>query len=389
MSTSRASGPGPRLEHNGQVTAADRSPIELDLILDDLRALVEAESPSRDRVALERCARVLADLIATRTGRAPSLIDGPAGPHVHWVGAAPASVLVVGHYDTVFPLGTIEQRPFTVDGGAARGPGVFDMKAGIVQAVHAVATLGADPAVEMLFTADEEVGSGTSRTLIEARAEACGTVLVFEPAGPRGALKIGRKGTGTFRVTTHGRAAHAGLEPHLGVNALVAAAELVGVIATLGDAQQGTTVTPTMAEAGTADNTVPAEAAVTVDVRVTSAAEAERVTAAMNALSSTVRGATVSVDGGLNRPPMPTSAADALLPVARAAAAASGLGELEAISVGGGSDGNFTAARGIPTLDGLGAVGDGAHADHEHVLVDRLVPRATFVAELLRRLLAR
>jgi glutamate carboxypeptidase len=322
-----------------------------------------------------------------RLGSAPSIVDGPAGPHVHWVGGGVPRVLIVGHHDTVFPLGTLAARPFMVADGKVTGPGVFDMKAGIVQAVHAVASLADASGIEILITSDEEVGSATSRALIEERALACGTVLVFEPSADGGAVKIARKGVGTFEVIVHGKASHAGLEPEKGVNSLVAAAELITTIATFGDPARGTTVTPTMASAGTAENVVPARTRVLVDVRVVEPDEKTRIESLMAGLSTTLPGATVEVLGGLNRPPMHESASATLFPVAERAAEVAGLPTLVGVAVGGGSDGNFTAALGVPTLDGLGAVGGGAHADHEHVFVDTIVDRARLTAALLSDLL--
>jgi len=358
-------------------------------MLADLATLVAAESPSHELDAVSASADAVATLIEQRLGTAPERVDSDAGPHVHWRGGHEARVLVVGHHDTVFPLGTLAQRPFTVSDGRAMGPGVFDMKGGIVQAVHAVAALADRDGIELLFTADEEVGSGASRSLIEERALACGAVLVLEPGGDGGALKIGRKGCGTFEVVVSGRAAHAGLEPERGVNALVEASHQVLAIAELGDAERGTTVTPTVASAGTADNVVPAQARVRVDVRVESAEEAQRLEAAMAALTPIAAEATVAVSGGVNRPPMPTSASASLFALASEVAAELGLPVPDGVAVGGGSDGNFTAALGIPTLDGLGAVGGGAHADHEHVLVDTILDRTRLLTALLERLQSR
>ena len=210
------------------------------------------------------------------------------------------------------------------------------------------------------------------------------TGVVLDPDG--GALKIARKGVGTFEVVVHGRAAHAGLEPEKGVNALLAAAELITHIATFGDPATATTVTPTVAVAGTVENVVPAQARVKVDVRVEQPGEKERLEGLFASLVTSVPGATIEVLGGINRPPMPATASATLFPVAVAAAAAAGLGEVRGVGVGGGSDGNFTAARGVPTLDGLGAVGGGAHADHEFVLVDTMVARAQLLAALIDRL---
>jgi len=363
--------------------------IDLGEMLADLEALVGAESPSHDIDRLSRSARTLAAIIERRLGSPPVLVESVAGPHVHWSGGGEPTLLVVGHHDTVFPAGTLGQRPFTVADGRATGPGVFDMKAGIVQAIHAVAQLADPSGVELLFTADEEVGSASSRPLIEARAQACGAVLVVEPSADGGALKTGRKGVGTYEVIVGGRASHAGLEPEKGVNALVAAAEVVVQVALIGRSDAGTTVTPTMCSAGTADNVVPAQARVRVDVRVALPEEEARVDAAMAALITSVPGATIQVFGGISRPPMHESASSTLFPMALAAAREMGLDGVRGVSVGGGSDGNFTAALGIPTLDGLGAVGGGAHADHEHVLVDTMVDRTMLLAGLLRRAIAR
>jgi glutamate carboxypeptidase len=354
----------------------------LDLLLADLQRLVEIESPSLDVTALRSSAETLAALIEERTGRAATVVDGPVGPHVHWSGGGDPRVLVLGHHDTVFPLGTLARRPFTVAEGRATGPGVFDMKAGIVQAIHAVAALDDASGVELLFTADEEVGSDSSRALLEERALACGNVLVLEPSADGGAVKTGRKGTGTFEVVIAGRAAHAGLEPEKGVNALIEAAHQVLAISQFGESAQGTTVTPTVAHVGTADNVVPAEARIRVDVRVTNASEKARVESLLHGLTPVLADATVSVSGDIGRPPMPESASATLYPLAEAVMP--GIG---GVAVGGGSDGNFTAAIGVPTLDGLGAVGGGAHADHEHVLIDTMPGRVALVEGILRRLL--
>ena len=354
------------------------SDARLDLLLGDLRRLVEVESPSLDVVAVTQSAEHLAALVEERTGRPAALVDGPAGPHVHWSGGGEPRVLILGHHDTVFPVGALAARPFSVVEGRATGPGVFDMKGGIVQAVHAVAALADASGVEMLFTSDEEVGSATSRALLEERAVACGNVLVLEPSGDGGAVKTGRKGAGTFEVVVHGRASHAGLDPEQGVNSLVEAAHQVLAIAAFGDPAAGTTVTPTVATAGTADNVVPAEARIRVDVRVSSPAERDRIEALMAALAPVDPDARLEVRGSIGRPPMPESSSATLFPLAQAAAPG-----IQGVAVGGASDGNFTAALGIPTLDGLGAVGGGAHADHEFVLVDTMPGRVDLLVGIL------
>jgi glutamate carboxypeptidase len=363
--------------------------VAIDDVLDDLRALVEVESPSLDVAGVAASAEVLAGVIERRLGSPPALVASPAGPHVHWQGGGAPRVLVVGHHDTVFPLGTLAARPFTVTGGRVTGPGVFDMKGGIVLSVHAAAALADRSGVELLFTADEEVGSGASRALIEERAVACGAVLVLEPAGPGGTVKTGRKGTGGFDVVVHGRAAHAGLEPEKGVNALVEAAHQVLAIAELARPERGTTVTPTIASAGTAENVVPAEARLRVDLRVTDLAEGARVEAAMAALVPRDPAARLEVRGGMNRPPLEESATAELYALATNVAVDGGLPVPVAVVVGGGSDGNFTGALGIPTLDGLGVTGDGAHADHEYAEVATMPDRIALLTGLLAALQSR
>jgi glutamate carboxypeptidase len=358
-------------------------------MLADLADLVNVESPSHDVAALTRSADAVAALIERRLGRAPQLVESGAGPHVRWEATGEPRVLVVGHHDTVFPMGTLAARPFAVDDGRVTGPGVFDMKGGIVQAVHAVAALDHRDGVELLFTCDEEVGSAASRALIEERAQACGAVLVLEPAADGGAVKTGRKGCGTFEVVVRGRAAHAGLEPEKGVNALVEAARQVLAIAALGAPDAGTTVTPTVAHAGTADNVVPAEAHVRVDVRVASGAEAARVERVMRGLAAVDPDAAIEVRGAVNRPPMPVTATAALYALAVDVATDLDLPAPAGVAVGGGSDGNFTAALGVATLDGLGVVGGGAHADHEYVLVDTLADRTRLVAGIIAALQSR
>ncbi len=355
-------------------------------MLDDLGRLVAVESPSRDGDRLARHATAIADLMEERLGARPVLVESPAGPHVHWRGGAEPHVLILGHHDTVHPAGTLAERPFTVRDGRATGPGVFDMKAGIVQAVHAVASLADRSRVEILLTADEEVGSRESRALLEARARAAGAVLVLEPAAEGGALKTGRKGTGTFTVMVEGRAAHAGLEPEKGVNALVELAGLIPRICAIARPDLGTTVSPTLAVAGTADNVIPARAECTVDVRVAEPAEKARVESEMTALTAAVPGAVVRVAGGIGRPPMAETAATDLFALAVRVAASLGLDAPRSAVVGGGSDGNFTAAAGVATLDGLGAVGGGAHAEDEHVIVGEMPRRARLLAGICQEL---
>lgn len=362
------------------------SAFDLDAMLADLSVLVEAESPSRDVDRLTVHARLVSGMMVRLLGSAPDLVASPVGPHIHWRGGGEPRVLILGHHDTVHPAGTLAARPFSVTGGIAAGPGVFDMKAGIVQALHAVAAMADRSGVEILLSSDEEIGSRESRALIEERALACGAVLVLEPSADGGALKTGRKGTGTFEVRVRGRASHAGLEPEKGINSLVELANLIPQIVAIADPSRGTTVTPTVASAGTADNVVPENASCFVDVRVAVPEEKPRVEAAMAALRGSVPGTEIEVLGGIGRPPMHESAAAVLMGIAVQVAAEAGIENLDGVVVGGGSDGNFTAAVGVQTLDGLGAVGGGAHSADEHVVVAEMPHRAALIAGLCQRL---
>jgi glutamate carboxypeptidase len=358
----------------------------LDAMLADLDALVSSESPSRDMERLQAHAQLLSALMERMLGSAPTLIDSPVGPHIHWRGGNDPKILILGHHDTVHPAGTLARLPFAVRDGKATGPGVFDMKAGIVQAIYAVASLKDSSHVEILLSADEEIGSHASRALIEERAIACGAVLVLEPSADGGALKIGRKGTGTITLSIEGRASHAGLEPEKGINSLVELATLIPQIVAIADESMGTTVTPTLASAGTADNVVPALTTCAVDVRVAVPQEKPRVEAAFAALRLQHPEARLVVSGQIGRPPMHESAAAGLFPIAVAVANRIAIDSLQGVVVGGGSDGNFTAAVGVETLDGLGAVGGGAHGDAEHVVVATMPQRAALLAGLCQEL---
>ena len=366
----------------------DRMTAALPRMLADLEELVRCESPSRDLAAVAVSADVVARLGTERLGAEPERIVLDGRTHLRWrLGAGPARVLVLGHHDTVWPIGSFEPVWSHAD-GVVRGPGCFDMKAGLVLAFTALAALEDRDGVTVLVTGDEELGSPSSRELIEKEALGCAAALVLEASADGGALKTARKGVSLYEVAVTGRAAHAGLEPGRGVNAGIELAHQVLAIAQLGDPERGTTVTPTLSAAGTASNTVPARATVAVDVRVADAAEQDRVDAAMRALRPVLPGAQLTVTGGPNRPPLAPDASAALFDRAAALARELGLPPLEGTSVGGASDGNFTAGVGVPTLDGLGAVGGGAHADHEHVLVDALPGRAALLAALVAELLA-
>ena len=350
----------------------------------DLERFVNIESPSLEHECLARSAQFLADLMTRVLGSPPVLVASDRGPHVHWKGSDDTKVLIVGHHDTVFPLGTVARRPFTREGNIGRGPGIFDMKAGIIQAIYGVAAVKEWCQVEMLITADEEVGSHASRALLEERARATGAVLVLEPSADGGALKIARKGTGTFNVTITGRASHAGLEPEKGINALVELAAQVPRIVAIARPDLGTTVTPTVAKAGTADNVVPASATIAVDVRCVIPEEKDRLETEMSRLTATLAGARVEVNGGMNRPPMHESMTKELFAIAQRVALEYDIVNLTGVAVGGGSDGNLTAAVGVRTLDGLGAVGAGAHAETEHVRLDAMPERAALIAGLVQ-----
>ena len=358
----------------------------LDALVADLKTLVTCESPSRDLNLLTQHAELLASMMERLLGSRPTLIESPVGPHIHWVGGPDPRVLILGHHDTVHPVGTLARLPFTTDGGIGRGPGVFDMKAGIVQALHAVAALADTSHIEILLSADEEIGSRASRALIEERARACGAVLVLEPSADGGALKIGRKGTGTFELTVEGRASHAGLEPEKGINSLVELAHLIPQIVSIADPARGTTVTPTLASSGTADNVVPARTTMSVDVRVAVPEEKPRVEEAFAQLQTSLEGSRLTMSGGIGRPPMHESAASELFALAENVAAKVGIAGLQGVVVGGGSDGNFTAAVGVQTLDGLGAVGGGAHGDDEHVVLSTMPARAALIAGVCQEL---
>ncbi|GAA1810738.1 M20 family metallopeptidase [Nesterenkonia flava] len=364
----------------------------LEQMLEDIRRLVEVESPSEDLEAVARGAAEVAALAVERLGAEPETLTIDGVPHLRLrFGADNPKVVLVNHQDTVWPLGTLERKPFTHDDGVLRGPGVFDMLTGVVMSLHAAAILkDAGHSLEglsILVTGDEEVGSVTSRELLQEEVAGARAAFVMESAAA-GAYKIARKGTSNYEVIVHGRAAHAGLEPEKGINAGIALGLLLPEIEALGDPEAGTTVTPTVMSAGTTTNTVPDRAQVIIDGRATTVAEQQRVDRQIRELTSPVEGAVVEVTGSINRPPMERRMADELFAEAQEVAAALGLPQVPGAEVGGASDGNFTAAAGVPTLDGMGAVGDGAHAEHEHTLVEHIAPRTAMLAGLMARRLA-
>ncbi|MGW9158709.1 MULTISPECIES: M20 family metallopeptidase [unclassified Microbacterium] len=361
--------------------------VDLDLVLADIGTLVSCESPSDDLDAVARSADVLAELGERLLGAASERIVLDGRTHLRWRFGEPR-VLLLGHHDTVWPLGSLRRHPFRIEDGVLRGPGCFDMKTGVVMALHAVAALPDRMGVSILITGDEELGSPSSRALIEQEAIGCTAALVLEAAADGGAVKIARKGVSLYRVHASGRAAHAGLEPERGINAAVEAAHLLLAVEELGDPVAGTTVTPTLVRAGSTTNTVPADAEFAVDVRVRTVAEQERVDAAIRAIPTRLPGSSVRVEGGPNRRPMERESSAGLFAQAVAIAERSELTPFEGVAVGGASDGNFTAGLGVPTLDGLGAVGGGAHADDEHVIVAMIPERIRLLRGLISAALA-
>ena len=356
-------------------------------MIDELEALVAVESPSADDAATEAAARLVDDMLLRHLGSRGTWIAENGRGHLLWSGGGETRVVLVGHVDTVWPFGTTDRWPFTVVDGRASGPGAFDMKAGLVQGIYALRELGDLAGIRFLVTTDEEVGSPTSRGLIEQTVAGARAALVLEPSAAT-ALKSARKGVSLYELVVHGRASHAGLEPEKGVNAAVELAHQVLAVLAAADPRLGTTVTPTVMSAGTTSNTVPAQARIALDVRAAEPQEQQRVDDALRALTARLPGATLELRGGINRPPLPGSSSAALVQRARRIARDLGLPPLLDVAVGGGSDGNFTAGAGVPTLDGLGAVGDGAHAEGEYVLVEAMPQRSALVRGLVRELLS-
>eukprot|EP01133_Synstelium_polycarpum_P021136 gene21136-25391_t len=347
----------------------------------DLAALVTAESPSSDLGAVDACADVVAEIGERHLGSTPERIRIDGRQHLRWSFGAEPKVMLLGHFDTVWPLGTLAELPWSVTDNIATGPGVFDMKAGIVQLFHALASLPSLDGVVVLLNSDEEIGSPTSRALIEEQARQVDAVLVLEAAAD-GAVKTARKGMSLYCVDIEGRAAHAGLEPERGVNAVVELAHQIQAVVELADPVAGTSVVPSVISGGTTTNTVAAQAQLWCDVRMWSAKEQERIDRSIRALTPALAESRISVSGGPNRGPLESVSSEKLYFLAHQVSSESGLGMLRDCAVGGASDGNFTAAVGTPTLDGLGAVGGGAHAATEHVEIDQMIPRATLLAGL-------
>ena len=352
--------------------------------ISDIQRLVECQSPTEDLAA---CTKVvdLAVEIANKVLSTPAKAITENGRPVFWWGAENPKIVLLCHLDTVWPHGSFNPI-WKIEGDNAKGPGVFDMKAGFVQAMYAVKEIaGAENKVALVATTDEETGSATSKGLIERLAKGAQAVLVFESAID-GKVKTGRKGTSMYQVTVVGKAAHAGLEPEKGVNATVELAKLVLQITALENPALGTTVVPTVMQSGTTTNTVPAQAKLDIDIRSFTMAELNRVDAAIKSLKSET--AKVEVSGGINRPPLETTSTLELYEKLEAVAKTLGMAPIGHASVGGASDGNLAAAAGAKVLDGLGAVGVGAHAPTESLVISSVEPRikltTAFITELLK-----
>jgi glutamate carboxypeptidase len=371
-----------------------------DEIVSTIRELVEIESPSDNKAAVDRIAEVVAGKFSQLGGEVRIHQAKDFGNHLQidfdFGGKSARPVLLLGHYDTVYPLGTLAAMPCRANGDKLTGPGVLDMKSGIALMLHALAALqdwhreeihGELPrAVTVLLVSDEEVGSDSSRAITESLAKRAAAVLVLEPSyGFQGAVKTARKGVGEYLVKVTGKASHAGLDFQKGVNAILELARQIETISSFTDLKKGVTVSVGIVSGGSRTNVVPAEAAAQVDVRIARMKDAAGIDKKMRSLRPFNRKCKIEVTGGINRPPMERTAGVAAL-YEQAKAIAHDLGwKLGEAAVGGGSDGNFTGGLGIPTLDGLGGVGDGAHASHEHILISELPRRAALLAGLIER----
>jgi glutamate carboxypeptidase len=368
-----------------------------DEIVSTIRDLVEIESPSDNKAAADRIAEAVAHKFSQLGGEVRVHAAKDFGNHLQidfcagkpMVKSVAKPVLLLGHYDTVYSLGTLATMPCLVVDNKLTGPGVLDMKSGIALMLHALAALqewhgGLPRPVTVLLVSDEEVGSESSRAITESLAKKAAAVLVLEPSyGLQGAVKTARKGVGEYLVRITGKASHAGLDFQKGVNAILELARQIERISSFTDLKKGLTVNVGIVSGGSRTNVVPAEATAQIDVRIARVKDAAGIDKKMRSLRPFNRKCKIEITGGINRPPMERTAGVAAL-YAQAAAIARDLGwKLEEAAVGGGSDGNFTASLGIPTLDGLGGVGDGAHATHEHILISELPRRAALIAGLI------
>jgi glutamate carboxypeptidase len=350
----------------------------------DIQRLVECQSPTEDLAA---CIKVveLAVEISAQVLEIPAKLITENGRPVFWWGAEKPKIVLLCHLDTVWPHNSFNPT-WLIDGDNAKGPGVFDMKAGFIQAMYALKGIaGAQSKVALVATTDEETGSATSKKLIERLAKDADAVLIFESAID-GKVKTGRKGTSMYQISVTGKAAHAGLEPEKGINATTELAKLVLQITDLANPAFGTTVVPTVMQAGTTTNTVPAQAKLDIDIRSFTMAELQRVDTAIKSLTSSV--AQVEITGGISRPPLEIASTKELYEKLEVVAKRLGMPEIGHASVGGASDGNLAAAAGAKVLDGLGAVGVGAHAPTESILLSAVEPRikliSAFITELLK-----
>lgn len=360
-------------------------------MLSSLERLVKAESPSNSRELVNKSSELVEQLFTQHLDiRAEKILQSQVGDHLKLTyGQGVDQILVLAHLDTVWDVGRL---PFRIEGNRAYGPGILDMKGGIIQslwAVKALRELGVrlNKRIVFLITSDEEIGSPTSRGYIEAEALKSKVVLVAEPAEAKtGALKTGRKGVGMFVVKAQGRATHAGNNHAQGVSAIEELAHQILKLHRLTDYEKGTTLNVGVIKGGTRSNVVAAEAEAEVDLRVATVAEGKRLEQAIFGLEPKLKGSSLVVTGEMNRPPLErTAEIGELYEIARNIADSLGF-ELGEASVGGGSDGNFTAALGIPTLDGLGCIGDGAHGENEHIEIDKLAERAALFANLLLKI---
>jgi len=360
-------------------------------LLADLEAFVRLETPSYDKAALDRLGGLLLEKFAAVGARGEALAQPERGDHLRFEwGEGEGQVLLLCHRDTVFSQRDIERNPLRRENGRLFGPGAFDMKAGFTQVLWALRTmqqlkLRPRRKVVMLITSDEEIGSATSRPLIEAEARRSAACLVLEPAlGEAGALKTWRKGVGEYRLQVSGIAAHAGVEPTRGASAIGELAVQVLRLHALTDLEAGTTVNVGVIKGGSRPNVIAAEAEAVIDVRVMTAAEGRRLDGVIQALQPVNPRCRLAVSGGIERLPMVRNEKTvALYQQAAAIAMELGLGDLPESGTGGGSDGNFTSGVGCPTLDGLGPVGDGAHTFDEYIVIDRLPERTALLVRLL------
>ena len=367
--------------------------LRLPEMLSTLQRLVLAESPSLEKVPADRCCSLLAAEWRKRGARVERIAQKLRGDQlrVTWwpQKSRPAGqYLVLGHYDTVYSSGTLRKMPFRVSAGKAYGPGIFDMKAGIVQALFALETLQQTKTplthrLVFLWTSDEEIGSDASRKLIETEARRSDAVFVLEPSlGPKGFIKTARKGVGEAELIVHGRASHAGLAPQEGINAIHELSRQLTRIEQWNDLRRGVTINADIIEGGTRTNVIAERARAVLDLRALRVSDMRRLERKLHSLRPSLPGAKLEIRGGFNRAPLERKRSAALFTKAKALAAQMGLALGES-TAGGGSDGNLTAALGIPTLDGLGAVGHGAHSADEHILISTMPARAALLAAML------